>query len=59
MAKRQARFTTEDLVGQPDLDDDSPDEALPDIDDFATSRPQDEVDKDADAEGDKDKKEEE
>jgi AcrR family transcriptional regulator len=25
MAKRQARFTTEDLVGQPDLDDDSPD----------------------------------
>jgi cold-inducible RNA-binding protein len=41
------------------LDDDSPDEALPDIDDFATSRPQDEVDKDADAEGDKDKKEEE
>ena len=40
------------------LDDDSPDEALPDIDDFATSRPQDEVDKDADTEGDKDKKDE-
>ena len=30
------------------LDDDSPDEALPDIDDFATSRPQDEIDKDKD-----------
>jgi cold-inducible RNA-binding protein len=28
------------------LDDDSPDEALPDIDDFATSKPQDDVDKD-------------
>ncbi len=28
------------------LDDDSPDEALPDIDDFATSKPTDEVDKD-------------
>ena len=41
------------------LDDDSPDEALPDIDDFATSRPQDEVDKDANVEGDKDEKEEE
>lgn len=40
------------------LDDDSPDEALPDIDDFATSRPQEEVDKDADAGGDRDKKEE-
>jgi RNA recognition motif-containing protein len=26
------------------LDDDSPDEALPDIDDFATSRPEDDVD---------------
>jgi hypothetical protein len=40
------------------LDDDSPDEALPDIDDFATSRPQDEVDKDAaDSEGEKDNKE--
>ena len=34
------------------LDDDSPDEVLPDIDDFATSRPQDEVDKDADTAGD-------
>jgi cold-inducible RNA-binding protein len=40
------------------LDDDSPDETLPDIDDFATSRPQDEVDKDADTEGDKDRNEE-
>jgi cold-inducible RNA-binding protein len=28
------------------LDDDSPDEALPDIDDFATSRPSDDVEKD-------------
>lgn len=28
------------------LDDDSPEEALPDIDDFATSRPQEEVDTD-------------
>ena len=33
------------------LDDDSPDEALPDIDDFATSRPQDEVDRDTETEG--------
>jgi RNA recognition motif-containing protein len=36
------------------LDDDSPDEALPDIDDFATSRPQEEIDKDKE----KDKEEE-
>jgi len=28
------------------LDDDSPDEALPDIDDFATSKPSDDLDKD-------------
>ena len=30
------------------LDDDSPDESLPDIDDFATSKPTDEADKDKD-----------
>ena len=40
------------------LDDDSPEEVLPDIDDFATSRPQDEADKDTDTEGETDKKEE-
>ena len=34
-----------------DDDRDSPDEALPDIDDFATSRPQDEVDRDTETEG--------
>jgi len=38
------------------LDDDSPDEALPDIDDFATSRPQEELEKDAGAGGDADTK---
>ena len=32
------------------LDDDSPDESLPDIDDFATSKPTDETDKDKDDE---------
>ena len=32
------------------LDDDSPDEALPDIDDFATSKPTDETEKDKDKE---------
>ena len=32
------------------LDDDSPDEGLPDIDDFATSKPTDETDKDKDDE---------
>ena len=32
------------------LDDDSPDEGLPDIDDFATSKPTDEADKDKDDE---------
>ena len=37
------------------LDDDSPDEGLPDIDDFATSKPTDEADKDKD---DKDKDDE-
>ena len=36
------------------LDDDSPDEALPDIDDFATSRPQEEIDKDKDKDKDED-----
>ena len=36
------------------LDDDSPDEALPDIDDFATSRPQEEIDKDKEKEEDTD-----
>ena len=41
------------------LDDDPLDEPLADIDDFATSKPQEDVDKDADTEGDKDKKEEE
>jgi cold-inducible RNA-binding protein len=32
------------------LDDDSPDEALPDIDDFATSKPPEQADKEADKE---------
>jgi cold-inducible RNA-binding protein len=40
------------------LDDDSPDESLPDIDDFATSKPTDEVDKDKDIDKDVDKDEE-
>ena len=35
------------------LDDDSPDEAAPDIDDFATSRPPDEPDDTVDDEPDK------
>ena len=39
------------------LDDDSPDESLPDIDDFATSKPTDETDKPTD-ETDKDKDDE-
>ena len=34
------------------LDDDSPDESLPDIDDFATSKPTDETDKDKDKDKD-------
>jgi cold-inducible RNA-binding protein len=36
------------------LDDDSPEEVLPDIDDFATSRPQEEIDKDKEKEKEED-----
>jgi cold-inducible RNA-binding protein len=38
------------------LDDDSPEEALPDMDDFATSKPKTDEDKDKDKEKDKDDK---
>ena len=37
------------------LDDDSPDVELPDIDDFATSKPQDEKEKEEKEKGDEDK----